>query len=69
MIEGQKASLILWGPEQGELVQAKDGTTLEFHDEYMGDHSEYWIIQKENGVEVSRHNTRYISTIVWAKEG
>lgn len=70
LTEGQRASLITWESAEGEQVEARNNITLEFHDEYMGDHSEHWIIQKKDGVEVSRHNTRYIQSIIWedAKE-
>jgi len=34
--------------------------------EYHGDHSENWVIEEENGREVARHNTKFITSIEWS---
>uniref|UniRef100_A0A6H1ZA13 Uncharacterized protein n=1 Tax=viral metagenome TaxID=1070528 RepID=A0A6H1ZA13_9ZZZZ len=46
-------------------VIAKNGLILETLNEFHGEYDIDWIIQKENGVEVARHNTKYIETIIW----
>ena len=34
--------------------------------EFHGDHDEDWIIETRDGVEIARHNVRYVETIQWA---
>ncbi len=55
--ETEQGRCLVTGPECGELTLANF---------YHGDHDENWIIQTLNGVEVARHNPRYVETIQWA---
>lgn len=48
-----------------ERLTANDKMTLRFLDEYLGDRNERWVLQIENGVEIARHNARFLESIVW----
>lgn len=52
-----------------QLVAGHPGCeSLHLSATYHGDHEEFWIVQIDKGVEVARHNPRYVETIAWAKE-
>jgi len=52
-----------------QLVAGHPGCeSLHLSATYHGDHEEFWIVQMDKGVEVARHNPRYVETIAWAKE-
>jgi len=66
--EGREVSQILWPSDpDGSFRSIKSGarSQLRFHSEYLGDHSENWIVEISGGIEISRHNTRFIESIVW----
>ena len=69
MIEnGKKAKCITFENVDGHTFDlAGDERTLEYESEFMGDHSENWIVAKVNGEEVTRYNTKFIQTIDWLK--
>jgi hypothetical protein len=52
-------------PDGGEIISAHDQTTLLHLSFFCGDHQENWVIQYENGTEIARFNTRYLSMIEW----
>ena len=58
--------MIVFAGEDCGVVVARDERTLVFDFRHLGDHDECWIRQLENGVEVARHNCRYLVTIEWA---
>jgi len=47
-------------------VEADEQRALICHVEYMGDHTEVWIVDMRDGKEFARYNPRYAETIVWA---
>jgi hypothetical protein len=44
------------------------GPGMVYHYEYHGEYDDAWVIVTEGGVEAYRHNVKYLSSIVWAKE-
>lgn len=46
-------------------VDVSDGKTLELSAIYMGDRTEVWVIEKKNGEERGRYNSRAIESIHW----
>ena len=52
--------------EKGTMMRSSDDLRMTFISEYLGDHSENWIKVVQGGVETSRHNTRFIESIVWS---
>jgi hypothetical protein len=68
---GREIKQVFWPvtePEKGRCLVA-DGYgcgRLTLACEYHGDHDEDWIIETRNGVEVARHNVRYVETIQWS---
>jgi len=61
----KKVKSIFWDNE--ESLSANEKQELIFQEFFMGDHSEAWIVVKDknSGIEKARHNTRFISTIIW----
>ncbi len=43
----------------------KPGRELLYEKKYHGDRDEEWILQIEDGVEVARHNVRYLESVWW----
>ncbi len=65
MLDGKQIKAFSWvEPEIGNLTVNENQEAI-FHYEYYGDHSENWIILKENGKEIHRYNTRYLDSILW----
>lgn len=62
-LHGKKAKRVWFVDE--ESLTATDSRMLIFTINYHGDRDECWIVQQENGVEVARHNCKYIATIEW----
>lgn len=56
------------GDEEIEVNYNKDDNKdkMYYINEYHGDHCENWVIQESNGKEKSRHNVKYIATIIWS---
>ena len=46
-------------------LKSDDQTKLVFRSEYLGDHSENWILEITEGREMRRHNTRFLESILW----
>ena len=70
-MDGKKVKAIYWpdgANETGRELCAKDGRELVYRHQYLGDHSECWVVMIEDGKEVARHNTRFVESIVWAAE-
>ena len=68
---GRDVSQIIWpyAPDGSfERIQSHNGVQLRFHSEYLGDHSEHWILELSGGIERRRHNTRFIETIIWIED-
>lgn len=56
-----------WNSEGCCIVKSKYPGHFKYHDEYMGDHSEHFIIAyDEQGKEKTRYNIRDISFFTWA---
>lgn len=54
----------------GEILISNNVQQLTFEEEYMGDHSEHWIVQSVALAldrEVSRYNVRHIQSIHWGR--
>jgi len=67
--EGKKAKRIYYGRE-GECLQeaiTKDDYKKEiiFEEQNLGEYGIGWFVVYENGVEVSRHNAKFIESIEW----
>lgn len=69
-LDGKAVVSVSWpdsANETGQSLRAQRWQTLTYREYYLGDHSECWIVVEEDGKELSRHNTRFIESIVWAK--
>ena len=52
--------------EQYGIVDSEFEGEFSYLHDYMGDHSECWIIKhKQDGTEIQRVNTRAIEFIIW----
>jgi hypothetical protein len=64
-MNGKKIAAVYWPDTDLEqsrrLVAGLDCDVLTYH----GDQEEFWIVQTTNGIEVARHNPRYVESIVW----
>lgn len=49
----------------GQMITANETRELRYENRYMGDRNEEWVLLFEHGVEKSRHNCRFIDTIIW----
>lgn len=68
---GREVLLITWPPDingNREQIQSNSGTQLRFHSEYLGDHTENWVLVLCGEKEVQRHNTRFIESIIWIED-
>lgn len=69
--EGREIAHVFWPRNnhgESPSVTSSEHTQLRFHSEYLGDHSENWVIELRGGREMRRHNTRFIETIVWIED-
>jgi len=68
-MNGKKIYAVWWPDTESEKgVNLKSGKNiqLEMSATYHGDHEEFWIVHKNaDGKEISRHNPRYVETIIW----
>lgn len=71
MIEnGKKIEFITFEDIDGFCIhRASETRTLEYQSEDCGDHGENWVVVKDNGIETSRYNVKFIQTICWEQEG
>jgi hypothetical protein len=53
-------------PEKQVTMGVGDGITLRWHEENYGDHGVAWIVRMRDGKEISRHNARFVETVVWS---
>lgn len=67
---GREVLEIFWPASDGEVVRLKshNGIQLRFHSEFLGDHTENWILVLVGEKEVQRHNTRFLETIIWIED-
>jgi len=69
-MHGKKIARIIWTGENlwhSDIAADGEFKTLELSATFHGDHDEFWVIEREYGKEIARHNCRNISTIVWAE--
>jgi len=70
-MHGRKIAAVFWPDTETRkgccLMVGHGCDDMHLSATYHGDHDEFWIVQTKDGVEVSRHNTRYVETIEWAK--
>ena len=64
-MEGRKAMRIYYGRDGECSQEAKNGREIILHKDYHGEYDIVWFVVFENGIEVSRHNAKYIETIEW----
>lgn len=63
-----------WWPEDemetGRCMKSCPSMQIELANEFHGDHDEDWIVVKNptTGREISRHNPRYMESIIWEEE-
>jgi len=65
-MKGRQIESIWWpdnDTESGRHIKAEGTHTLQL--EYIYGEDDSWVLQLENGIEVARHNVRYIETIIW----
>ena len=53
---------------QIQRLLAEPGLELRLSVTHHGDHDEVWIVQSRDGVEIARHNPRYVETVTWEVE-
>ena len=68
-IDGKRVAEI-WMPDDS-VCKPFAGGQMVFHTESCSehDHSEWICSYDSEGIEVVRHNVRFVAAIVWAKEG
>ena len=69
-LNGRPIATVWWprdnsGPARHMNADPKQGHEIILSATYHGDHDEFWIVEKVNGVETQRHNPRYVETIIW----
>lgn len=63
-MHGKKIKTVTWpdsGEDLGRCIQSGSNGDISL----SSDHDELWIIQIKDGVEIARHNVRYVESIVW----
>lgn len=66
-MNGKKIARVIWNFPDGEEILHDDGEReLVLSATYHGDRDEFWVLELRDGKEVSRHNCKFISGIVWA---
>ena len=68
--DNRKIKSIFWpdsGSETGRCMFSNQNGAgqLAMREEFRGDHDEDWIVETIDGKEISRHNARYVETIIW----
>lgn len=48
-----------------ESITAIDGKTMHTEVSYEGDRNDIYVVVFRDGKEISRHNTKYIESIIW----
>ena len=71
-LEGREVQAFLpidWNSEGLVAVKSKFKGNFVYKDEFMGDHSEHYILEHDNsGKEIARWNVRDISWIQWKEK-
>lgn len=66
-MHGKAIKRVWWNGANGDQsMTSSESITLEMSATYNGDRDEFWVVQKQDGKEISRHNCKYIATIDWA---
>lgn len=67
LVHGQGLTKIVWPCNdlemRRELTAGKDGVELYYMEQYMGDHSIGYVVEKVNGVVEAWHNIRMLESI------
>lgn len=71
-MHGRKISKIFWPDTESEQgrelsVPSHHADEMSFSMENLGDHGAAWVSVIKGGIEIARHNARYIESIVWAE--
>ena len=70
-MDGKKIAAVFWPDTETEkgrsLMNGHGCDDIHLSAAYHGDHDEFWIVQMKGGIEITRHNPRYVETIVWVK--
>lgn len=67
-MHGKRIASIVFSGEssyQIETIVAAGPLTLELSATHHGDHDQFWIVKKFQGLEITRYNPRLIETINW----
>lgn len=62
---GKAVAYIGSADDEWGIFAKATGSTMTAEVSYHGDHDEWWIVRRINGVEVARYNCRHIQTIDW----
>ncbi len=66
---GRSVKAICWpdsGTECGRMLQASETYSLIYEETYLGDRTECWFVGMVDGIEVARHNAKFVESIIWA---
>ncbi len=50
------------------ILRPKEGQSLILKNEYHGEYDIDWVCLMEKGKELSRHNVKFIASIVWGND-
>ena len=67
-MHGKNISQVFWNEGKESLDAERDGLSLFLSATFHGDHDEFWIVEMRDGVEIARHNPRYVDQIIWMEE-
>lgn len=70
-MHGKKIRQIIFpvGEDGKQESLSTDGSReLSMSATYHGDRDEFWVISKNDGIEIARFNARHIETIVWHED-
>ena len=65
---GRPVERIFFADTDGGTISQSTGTQLKLQVIDAKDRFEYWVCLFADGEEIERHNCRYLSSIIWAKE-
>ena len=65
--EGREVSAIHW-PDgaDGSIRILRSGSNRQFR--FTADKSGHWILELQAGIEMRRHNVRFIESIIWIED-
>ena len=67
-LDGRSCARIDFPPDANDdssWISASETKTLVYRERYFGDHTESWVIVNEGEHETSRHNARFLVSILW----